>query len=86
VSYGYNYCKNNPASFLSSLNNNGLRAGLSFSWNVFDGGQTRHTVEQVRLNNVGITLEKEQLIQNLNVQIEKAWANYQDRKLVYQIN
>jgi len=83
LSYGYAYSKNNSASFLASVNNNGLTAGLSVSWNVFDGGQTKHSLEQARLTNINLVLEKEQLIQNLELQFETAWANYQDRTFIY---
>jgi outer membrane protein TolC len=83
VSYGYSYNKNNPASFLASLNNNGLNAGLTLSWNIFDGGVTRHSLEQNRLNLIGLALEKDRLIENLKMEFENSWANYQNRLFIY---
>jgi len=84
LSYGYNYNKNNPASFLSSINTNGLTAGVTLSWNIFDGGQTRHALEENRLNNIGLGLQKEQIIEDLELKFETAWANYRDRIFIYE--
>ena len=83
VSYGYSYNKNNSASFLSSVNNNGLNAGLTLSWNIFDGGITRQSLEQTRLNNIGLELQKTQLIENLKLDFENAWAIYTNSLQVY---
>jgi outer membrane protein TolC len=88
VSYGYSFNKNNSASFLSSLNSNGLNAGVTLSWNLFDGGVTRHALEQNRLNNISLQLQKEQQVENLILEFENAWANYTNSLFVYdtQIN
>ena len=83
VSYGYNYSKNNSASFLASQNSNGLNAGLSLSWNLFDGGTTRHALENARLLNNNLILQKEQLIENLSYQFEDAWTAYQNRLFIH---
>jgi len=84
LSYGYNYNKNNSASFLSSANSNGLNAGLSLTWNIFDGGQTKYALENARITNEGLAIQREQLRENLELQFETAWANYQDRLFIYQ--
>jgi outer membrane protein TolC len=84
LSYGYSYSKNNSASFLSSQNSNGLNAGITISWNIFDGGATKHALEQARLNNIQLALEKEQILENLEFDFENAWANYENRLYVYQ--
>jgi len=83
VSYGFNYNKNNPASFLASLNNNGLNAGVTLTWSLYDGGQTRYELENARLTNLGLEITKQQLLQDLELQFEIAWANYTDRKQIY---
>ena len=84
ASYGYNYSKNNSASFLSSLNNNGLAVGLTMSWNIFDGGTTRHSMEQIKLNNINLAIQKEQMVENLIFDFENAWALYENRLFIYQ--
>jgi outer membrane protein TolC len=86
ISYGYAYSKNNSASFLSSINNNGLNVGVTVAWNIFDGGTTRHALEQARLNNVGLVLQKEQIIENLEFQFENTWANYRNTLFIYETN
>ncbi len=84
LSYGYAYSKNNPASFLASISNNGLNAGLSVSWNIFDGGATKHSLQTAELNNIQLSLQKEQLLDNIAFEFDNAWANYENRKLIYQ--
>ena len=84
VSYGYSYNKNNSASFLASQNSNGMNAGLTLSWNIFDGGTTRHAEAQARIANEGLALQKEQLIKELEYTFDNAWANYENRLFVYQ--
>ena len=84
LSYSYAYNKNNSASFLASLNNNGLNAGISVSWNIFDGGTTRHSLEQAKLNNLGLRLERERVIENLKMEFDNAWANYENSLFIYE--
>ena len=86
ASYGYSYSKNNSASFLSSQNTNGLNVGLTVGWNIFDGGTTRHALDQARINNIGLALQKEQIIENLEFEFENAWANYQNTLFIYENN
>jgi outer membrane protein TolC len=84
LSYAYSYNKNNSASFLASANNNGLNAGLTLSWNIFDGGTTRHSLEQARLNNLGLALERERVIENLEMEFDNAWASYENMLFIYE--
>lgn len=84
LSYGYSYNKNNSASFLSSQNTNGLTAGVSLSWNIFDGGTTRHAIQEARLNTEGLVLQKAKLLTDLDFAFETAWANYRNALFVYQ--
>lgn len=84
LGYGYNFNMNNPASFLSSINNNGLTANLSLSWNIFDGGQSKHDLEQIRLQEIGLDIQRGQLVQQLELDFENAWANYENSKFIYQ--
>ena len=83
LGYGFNYNNNNPASFLSSISNNGLRASATVAWNILDGGRNKYLLEQTRISNVGLVLQKDQLIENLKLQFDMAWANYQDRLFIY---
>lgn len=85
ANYGFVYNKNNPASFLSSLTNNGFVGGVTLSWNIFDGGTRKHSMEQVKLNNIGLELQKQQLIEDLKLQLDTAWETYLNAKQVYQI-
>lgn len=84
LSYGYNYNKNNSASFLSSINNYGLNAGVTVAWNIFDGGSTRHAIETAKLNSIQLALQKEQILENLSFDFDNSWANYENNLFIYQ--
>lgn len=83
-SYGFNYAKNNAASFLSSSNANGLTLGLSMRWNIFDGGATKVAIENAKINALGLALEKQELLQTLQLEFDQAWADYENKKLIYE--
>ncbi len=84
LNYGFGFNRNNPASFLASLNTNGLTASVSLQWNLFDGGQTRVNIQQNELNRLALDIQKDQLIENLQFRFETAWANYKDSQKIYQ--
>ncbi|NNE25774.1 MAG: TolC family protein [Saprospiraceae bacterium] len=78
ASYGFSNSNNNPASFLSSVQSNGLTLGLTARWNIFDGGATRVGIENAKLNLKGIELQEAELINELTFQFNTAWQNYQN--------
>lgn len=86
LSYGYNYNKNNPSSFLASSNSNGLSAGLTLSWNIFDGGSTKVAIENAKLNVIDLKYQKEQLLYDLATDFDIAWANYKNSLAIYETN
>lgn len=81
--YGWNRNNNNQASFLLSSMSNGLNAGATLSWNLFDGGTTRTNAQNTKLQNLNLALQIEQTINNLNRDFEIAWANYQNSLFQY---
>jgi len=86
LSYGYNYNKNNPSSFLASSNSNGLTAGLTLSWNIFDGGSTKVAIENAKLNVIDLEYQKEQMLYDLTTDFDIAWANYKNTLMIYETN
>ena len=86
INYGYNYNKNNPSSFLASLNSNGLTAGVTLSWNIFDGGRTKIAIENAKLNILDLEYQKEQLLYDLEADFDIAWANYKNSLAIYDTN
>ena len=82
TSYGWNKSENPATSFLAGSTSNGLNAGLSLSWNVFDGGSTK-----TRVANAKIALENQQiLLEQQKVTIENnlknTWGNYQNQLFI----
>ncbi|WP_036824429.1 TolC family protein [Polaribacter sp. Hel1_85] len=82
TSYGWNKSENPATSFLAASTSNGLNAGLSLSWNLFDGGSTK-----TRVANAKIALESQQiLLEQQKVTIDNSlkntWENYQNQLFI----
>ena len=81
---GYSNGVNNfaPGNFLTARSNNGITYGASFTWNLFDGGNSTVASQNARIN-VGIqeTLFR-QTQQQVSTTFENAWADYQNRLFV----
>jgi outer membrane protein TolC len=82
TSYGWNKSQNPATSFLAGSTSNGLNAGLSLSWNIFDGGSTKTRVanSKIALENQKILLEQQKLtIQNT---LKNTWEEYQNQLFI----
>ncbi len=82
VSYGLNNANNGPASFLARQNITGLNAGVSLSWNIFDGGATSTRVANAKIAIDNQNLYKEQIDLNLKNQLANTWASYMNQLAV----
>jgi outer membrane protein TolC len=84
VNGGYNYRlgNNNSASFLATSTSSGLNYGASLSWNIFDGGFTKTNTQIAKINESISTVSLEQLENDLQVQFENAWGDYQNKLFV----
>ena len=82
TSYGWNKSENPATSFLAGLTANGLNAGLSLSWNVFDGGSTKTRVanSKIALENQQILLEQQKVTIENN--LKNTWQNYQNQLFI----
>ncbi|WP_343328225.1 TolC family protein [Polaribacter staleyi] len=84
-SYGWNQNDNeNLANAFQpkSTSSNGLNAGLSLSWNLFDGGGTK-----TRVANAKIALENQQILlaqQKVTIEnnLKNTWENYQNQLFI----
>jgi len=82
TAYGWNKSENPATSFLAGSTSNGLNAGLSLSWNIFDGGSTKTRVanSKIALENQQILLEEQKVtIQNT---LKNAWGDYQNQLFI----
>ena len=85
TSYGWNQNDNeNLANAFQpkSTSSNGLNAGLSLSWNLFDGGSTKTRVAnaKIALENQQILLEQQKVTINNN--LKNTWENYQNQLFI----
>ena len=75
--YSWNENQFGVASFLEQQSSQGLNAGLTLSWNLYDGGSTRirRQNSKIAYESQTINLEKEQL--NIERNLSNAWTAYQ---------
>ena len=86
-SSSYGWSKNNNENLANSFlpkatSSNGFNAGLSLSWNLFDGGSTKTRVAnaKISLNNQQIALEQQKVaIQN---NLKNTWENYNNQLFI----
>ncbi|MBG7630162.1 MAG: TolC family protein, partial [Bacteroidetes bacterium] len=50
ASFGYNNSKNNRTSLFKTVESDGLNAGVSLNWNIFDGGSTKTRIQNAKIN------------------------------------
>jgi outer membrane protein TolC len=62
----------------------GLQAGLSLSWNIFDGGRTKTRVQNAKIAIDNSEIIKEQIEQELERNVANAWETYQNSLFVLQ--
>ena len=84
-SYGWNKNNNNAASFAAYSINTGLSAGLSLSWNLFDGGSTITNVRNAKVNLEAQKILKEQLLVSIVRDFNNAWDDYENKLSVYRL-
>ncbi|WP_169736030.1 TolC family protein [Crocinitomix catalasitica] len=82
VGYGLNNGNYGPTSLFATQNATGLNAGLSLSWNVFDGGATSTKVQNARILAENQVLYKSQVELNLNNELANTWATYLNQLII----
>lgn len=84
ASYNYNFSDNASGSFIDLSTSRGLSAGLSLSWNIFDGGRRKVQKENALVNIESQQILKEQLLQQLERDVSNAWESYQNALFILQ--
>ncbi len=84
-SYGWNTASLPSTSFAQTSTTLGYAAGLSLSWNLFDGGASITNVRnsKVRLENEEYI--KKQIILEVNRDIANALGNYENKRYIYEV-
>jgi outer membrane protein len=81
-SFGYSLSKNN-AGFLALNQSLGLNAGLTATWNIFNGHGTQRDIQLAQINTDIITKRKESLLNQIEADISAAYFQFQtDKKLL----
>lgn len=83
---GYNYRKgnNNSASFTAANSSIGLTGGLTFGWNIFDGGATRTALQNAKINESTQETLLLQLQNQIDLNFENAWDDFQNKQFIVQ--
>jgi len=86
-SYGWNENRNPPSAFFPGnvSDTYNLAAGLSLSWNLFDGGSTITRVKNAKIALDNQELIKNQVTQQVKRDIANALGTYENRLKVYEI-
>lgn len=85
-SYGWNESNNNsPLAFVLQNTTNNVSAGVTLTWNLFDGGATITRVQNAKINLENQKLQKEQLKQDIERNFNNAWDDYQNRLVIYEV-
>lgn len=76
ASYGYNNNKNNQTSLFKTIESDGLNAGVSLSWNIFDGGSTKTRIQNAKISADNVQVQKEQVENELERNVANALEIY----------
>lgn len=82
VSYALNYGDNGPASLYAYQLSNGLNAGITLSWNIFNGGATKVRVQNAIIDIEAQKLNEQKLKLSLENQLAAYWADYSTQKII----
>jgi outer membrane protein len=74
-SFGYSFASNN-AGFIVSNQNTGLNVGLTARWNIFNGQQTRRSIDVAKMNINIVELQQENLFQQVTADVVSAYNQY----------
>ncbi|MEE9406917.1 MAG: TolC family protein [Polaribacter sp.] len=84
TSYGWNKSENPAGAFFgaSTSSFSGINAGLSLSWNLFDGGSTKTRVSNAKIALVNQQILLEQQKVNVENNLKNTWENYRNQLFV----
>lgn len=88
INGAYNWRDSNTDSnisnpfLLASQTSRGIVGGLTVSWNIFDGGQTKTRVQNAKIAIDNSNIEKELIEKDLERNVANAWETYQNSLFV----
>ncbi len=86
-SYGWNRNISPESPFFpgSTQTTDGYSAGVSLSWNLFDGGQTSVNMQNASIALKNQQLQKQQIKQSVKRDVQNAYDNYKNRRYIYEL-
>lgn len=78
ASYDFSFSDNAAGSFIDISNSRGLSAGVTLSWNLYDGGRRKLQTQNAKINVDNQLIQKEQIQQQLERDVINAWESYQN--------
>ncbi|WP_034260938.1 TolC family protein [Altibacter lentus] len=84
-SYGWNEGNFPATNFLASSTSTGFSAGVSLSWNLFDGGGGITAVKNAKIQISNRELEQRRLVLEVKRDIANAQGNYENRLAIYRL-
>ena len=87
LSGGYSYNNSTfDANFINSSRNNGWNAGVSLSYNIFNGGNTRRQEQNARIRNENNQVRIEQTENQLKTDLLTTFNNFETNKELLALN
>jgi outer membrane protein len=84
AAYAYAGSENPNGAFLTGNQSYGPQAGLSLSWNLFDGGRTRTQMQSARIARQSLEIQQERTQSTLKRDVLNAYATYRNTLFVLQ--
>lgn len=81
-SYGLNSINNDTSYLYNTQKSNSFLAGLSLTWNIFDGGATNIKNQNAKIAVDNLLIQQEELRQDLKRNILNAWEIYQNNLFI----
>jgi len=75
-SYGFNKSDNDTSFNFAEQYSKGLNAGLSLNWNLFDGGATKTRIQNAKIYEDNLTVQKEKTLNELERNVANALEVY----------
>jgi outer membrane protein TolC len=76
LGYSFNRSFKGPINFVTNVNGNGLAAGATLNWNLFNGGQVKTQIQNAEVSRQVAAIRYEEARLNLFRDLKNAIANY----------
>ncbi|MFD1094947.1 TolC family protein [Salegentibacter chungangensis] len=86
-SYGWNKNRSGASAFFpgSTTTTDGFSAGVSLTWDIFDGGRTNVQVQNAKIRNQSQELIKKQIKKEIERDIANALGNYRNKLYILKV-